>query len=210
MQVRSIAVTGALCAVLMVAGGCAASSARFSATPTTAPGPQVSATPARVITIITPKAGTAAPPVKNTGTAWPAILASLSAYGQWSLANPDPATIPKIAVPGCSMADLLAEQMTGLLGSHTLVQPSPVVFNAVTGPSPVTAGVSEVVLTVNASRPAEPVVDRKGKQVNTFEAMPQTALEITLNRGSDQKWRFCSVESITDVTASEDTSVALL
>jgi hypothetical protein len=140
MQVRSTAVTGTLGVVLLLAGGCAASSATVSAAPTATPAPQASATPARVITIVTPKARTAAPAVKNTGTAWPAILASLAAYGQWSLTNPELTTIPAIAVPGCSMANLLAEQMSGLLGSHTLVQPRPVVFNFVTGPSPVTAG----------------------------------------------------------------------
>ncbi|MGX6607317.1 hypothetical protein ACWKSP_35100 [Micromonosporaceae bacterium Da 78-11] len=202
--------TGTLGVALMLVSGCAASSATVSAATTTAPGPQVSAAPAKVVTIATPKPATAAPGVKNTGASWPAILASLSAYGQWSLANPDPANIPTIAVPGCSMANLLAEQTAGLLGSRTLVQPSPVVFSTVIGPSPASAAISEVVLTVTGSRPAEPVLDRKGKQVNTFEALPPTNLEITLNRGSDQKWRFCSVESITDVTAPEDSSVALL
>jgi hypothetical protein len=140
MQVRSAAaVTGALSVVLLLAGGCATSSAR-------------------VITVVTPKVRTAAPAVKNTGTAWPAILASLAAYGQWSLANPDPATVAAVAVPGCSTANQLAEQMTGLLGSRALVKPS---------------------------------------------------LAITLNRGSDRKWRFCSIESIVD-GSPEDPTVALL
>jgi hypothetical protein len=210
MQVRSTtAVTGALSAVLMLAGGCATSSATISTAGTATPAPQVSATPARVITIVTPKPRTAAPAVKNTGTAWPAILASLAAYGQWSLANPDPTTIAVVAVPGCSTANQLAEQMTGLLGSQALVKPSPVVFGTVAASSPVAAAVSEVVLNVTASRPAEPVLDRKGKQITTFKALPPTSLEITLNRGSDQKWRFCSIESIVDGSA-EDPTVALL
>jgi hypothetical protein len=210
MQVRSAAaVTGALSVVLLLAGGCATSSAPVSTAGTATPAPQVSATPARVITVVTPKARTAVPAVKNTGTAWPAILASLAAYGQWSLANPDPATVAAVAVPGCSTANQLAEQMTGLLGSRALVKPSPVVFGIVTAPSPVTAGVSEVILNVTASRPAEPVLDRKGQQINTFQALPPTSLKITLNRGSDRKWRFCSIESIVD-GSPEDPTVALL
>ncbi|WP_199512100.1 hypothetical protein [Nucisporomicrobium flavum] len=39
--------------------------------------------------------------MSNTGTAWPAMLASLSGYGQWLLANPDPAKVETIAAPGC-------------------------------------------------------------------------------------------------------------
>ncbi|MGX6607580.1 hypothetical protein ACWKSP_36460 [Micromonosporaceae bacterium Da 78-11] len=210
MQIRSAtAVTGALSAVLMLTGGCATSSATVSAGGPAAPASPASATPARVITLAPPKAKTVAPVLRNTGTAWPAILASLTAYGQWSLANPDPATIAAVAVPGCSTASQLGEQMSGLLGSQATVTPSPVVFGAFTSPSPVAAGVSEMVLYVSASRPAEPVMSRHGQQINTFPALPPTNLEITLNRGTDQRWRFCSIESIGD-GAAEDPTVALL
>src|SRR4051794_18807500 len=98
MRVRSaVAATAILGGVLVLAGGCAASPTTVTAGGTTTPRPRVSATPARVITIATPKARTAPPALKNTGTSWPAILASLSAYGQWVLANPDPAKLAPIA-----------------------------------------------------------------------------------------------------------------
>ncbi len=210
MQVRSAAaMTGMLSGVLMLAGGCATSSATVSGAAAATPGPGLSASPARIMTIATPKPRTVAPALKNTGSSWSAILVSLSAYGQWSLANPDPALIPAVAVPGCSTANQLAEQMSGLLGSQATVTPSPVVFGTFVNPSPVPAGTAQAVLNVTASRPAELVLNRNGKQINTFQALPPTSLEITLNRGSDQKWRFCSIESIVD-GAGDDPTVTLL
>jgi hypothetical protein len=44
------------------------------------------------------------------------------------------------------------------------------------------------------------------QQKNVFHFTTQDA---TLNRGTDQRWRFCSIESIGD-GASEDPTVALL
>jgi hypothetical protein len=197
--------------VLVLASGCASSTTAGSpAVVATTAGPKASPVPARVIAIATPRAQSAAPGLKNTGAAWPAILASLAGYGQWLLANPDPAKIATIAEPGCGEANLLSTQVTGLLGSNLYVQPSPVVFTTVNGPSPVAAGVDSVTLDVTASRPTEPVLDRKRKQVTTFEALPQTSLQITLNRGSDQKWRLCTVDAMTDAGAPDDPSVALL
>ena len=190
MRVRS---ASAILGVLVLTSGCAASPTVSAGSAATAR-PRVSASPARVTTITTPKARTAPPALKNTGTSWPAILASLSAYGQWVLANPDPAKVAMIAVPGCGVANLLSEQTDGLLGSRTHVQPGLVVFNTVTGPSPVPAGTDTVILDVTASRPGEPVLDHQGKQISTFGPLPQTSLQITLNRGRDQKWRFCTVD----------------
>jgi hypothetical protein len=42
--------------------------------------------------------------------------------------------------------------------------------------------------TVTASRPAEPVIDRSGNALGHIGAPPATALQITLDRGSDGKW----------------------
>jgi hypothetical protein len=186
----------AVTALLVLTGGCAATPTTIPAGSAVIPGSRVSASPARVLTIAPPKARTAPPALKNTGTSWRAILASLSAYGQWVLANPDPTRVPTIAVPGCGMANLLSEQTDGLLGSRARVRPGPVVFNTVTGPSPVAAGIDTVILDVTASRPGEPVLDRQGRQVTTFGPLQQTSLRITLNRGSDQKWRFCTVDPV--------------
>src|SRR3954447_3700410 len=77
-----------------------------------------SATPLPVLTIATPRPRTAAPALRTTGTAWPVILASLSGYGQWLLANPNPALVGMVATPGCGMANLLSRQLHGLLSDR--------------------------------------------------------------------------------------------
>ena len=195
----------------MVSGRTAAPAVPASSTPTAAG----SATPARVLTVATPRPRTPAPALRTTGTAWPAVLASLAGYGQWLLANPDPALTGGITAPGCAMADLLAEQTAGLLRDRAYVKPSAPVFTSIAGPSPApgaTAAVigGEVVLDVTASRPAEPVVSRTGRPITSFEALPATALQITLYRGADQRWRFCTVDAMDDAGAPDDPSVPLL
>jgi hypothetical protein len=63
-----------------------------------------------VVTVAAPKPKTAAPALKTTGTAWPALLASLSGHGQRVLANPDPSKLADVAQPGCAMYNLLSRQ----------------------------------------------------------------------------------------------------
>ena len=53
-------------------------------------------------------------------------------------------------------------------------------------------------------------MSRSGKQINTFAAMPVTSLQITLMRGADQKWRFCTVDATSDSGAPDDPSLPLL
>jgi hypothetical protein len=152
--------------------------------------------------------------VSNTGSAWPRILASLSGYGQWLLANPDPSRVGTVANPGCAMANLLSEQITGLLGSQAYLKPAAPVFVSVVGPSSASTASAavgdEVILEVTASRPGEPVLDRRGTQITAFAPLPPTALQITLDRGVDRRWRFCTVEAVTDSGAPDDPSVPLL
>jgi hypothetical protein len=163
----------------------------------------------------TPKPRSAAPALKTTGAAWPAILASLAGYGQWLLANPDPALVGTIAEPGCTMANLITQQAAALLDEHAYLKPSPPTFGTVTGPSPApgsTAAVlgNEVLLSVTASRPQEAVVSRAGRPITVFAAMPSTPLQITLFRAADNKWRFCMVDALSDSGAPDDPSVPLL
>jgi hypothetical protein len=214
MSLRT-AVGGALLAAL---AGCSALPG-FAATPAPSPAapaaPAGSATPARVVTIATPKPRTAPPALTNAGVAWPAILASLSGYGQWLLANPDPALAGTVAAPGCAMANFISQQATSLLADNAYLKPVPAVFGTISGPSPApgsTAAVlgSKVTLDVTASRPAETVVSRSGKPITAFDPLPLTLLQITLYRGADNKWRFCTVDAMADAGTPDDPSVSLL
>lgn len=203
---RLLAVLGVALTATMT--GCATAT---TVTAAATPAAKVSASPvpARVITIATPKPAGAAPAVANTGTTWLPILTSLSAYGQWLLANPDPALVGTIATPGCGVSNLLTAQLTGLLGSKTYVRTSPAVITSVVAPSPAANGT--VTLMVVAGRPAEPVLSRTGaKTVTTFAAYPPGVLEVTLDLGADQRWRFCTIQANGDPTGDTDASVPLI
>jgi hypothetical protein len=158
----------------------------------------VPADPVERVTIALPEPRSAAPGLRTTGTAWKTILPSLAGYGQWILANPDPAKVGDVATPGCAAANQLSRQVAGLLGSKAYLKPAAPVFEAVTGPTP-TEGATDaavgnrVILTVIASRPSEPVLSRTGQQVSTVAPLQRTRLKITLDRGADNKWRFCTI-----------------
>jgi hypothetical protein len=156
------------------------------------------ADPARRVTIKIPEARSAAPALNTTGTAWSTILASLAGYGQWLLANPDPTKIGNVATPGCATANHLSRQVNGLLRSSAYLEPVPPVFEAVTGLVPADGATDDVpgdkvTINVIASRPSQPVISLTGQQVTTFAPLPQTRLQITLDRGDDNKWRFCTI-----------------
>jgi hypothetical protein len=186
-----------------------------AATPAT-PVPPAPSYTVPALTVATAKPRIAAPALKTTGVAWPAVLASLSGYGQWLLANPDPALVGNVAMPGCSMYNLIAQQATALLRDQAYLQPAAPVFGPVTGPSPApgtTAAVlgNEVTLDVTATRPIEAVLSRAGAmQISSFDALPRTTLQITLFRPADNKWRFCTVNAEADTGAGNDPSVPLL
>lgn len=208
MRVRLAVLGVALTAAL---SGCSAlTGAAVTTSPTTAaPSTGVSPSPMRVVTIATPKPRTAAPALATTGSSWMPIVKSLSAYGQWLLGNPDPALVGNVATPGCGMATLLTQQINGLLNSKAYVQTTPATISQVVGPSPATT--STVVLTVVAGRAAEPVVTRSGaKTITSFTAYAPAVLHVTLNKGADNRWRFCDVQSIADMTSPDDPSVPLV
>jgi hypothetical protein len=197
---RRIAVAAAGMFLLTALTGCVV----LAETPTTVTAEAADTTavapadPVKRVTIEIPKPRSAAPALKTTGTTWTTILASLAGYGQWILANPDPAKVGDIATPGCATGNQLSRQVTGLLGSKAYLKPAPPVFGAVTGPIP-TDGATDavlgnrVILTVIASRPSEPVISRTGQQMSTVAPLPQTRLKIALDRGADNRWRFCTI-----------------
>jgi hypothetical protein len=195
-------------AVVATLSGCSAlTGGTTGATATTAPTPAASGTPSpmQVIAVSTPKAHTGAPALSTTGSSWKTIVTSLTGYGQWLLGNPDPSLVGNIATPGCGQAALLGRQVTGLINSNTYVRTSPPVITQVLGPSAAPAN-GTVALTVVASRPAEPVLSqaKSGLTVTTIAPYGATALLVTLNKGTDNKWRLC------DVTAPDGTEAPLL
>ena len=204
LAVLGVALTAALSGCSALTGGA------VPATPTSAaPAVSLSPSPMRVVAIATPKPRTVAPGLANTGSSWLPIVTSLSGYGQWLLGNPDPALVGNVATPGCGMANLLTQQINGLLTSKAYVQTSPATISQVVGPSPGTT--STVVLTVVAGRAAEPVVSRAGgKTITTFAAYAPEALRVTLNKGADNRWRFCDVQSKADMASPDDPSVPLV
>lgn len=183
----------------------------------------VAAAPVEQLAVEIPKARTGAPALRNTGLDWQPILQSLTAYGQWILANPNPDKVADIAAPGCAYAQLTARQVQGLLGSNAYLQPSKPTFLIVTGPTEeaieqeateeateetaTTPIGNNVTLTVAVNRAAEPVVNNSGNEVTSFPALRQAQLHITLVRDADNKWRFCTV---TPVTGTSDKPVSLL
>ena len=201
---RAIAL-GAGCLLAAAPAGCSAvpGFAAGPATPSASAAP-LSTSPVRVLTVAVPRPRTPAPALRTTGTAWPAILASLAGYGQWLLANPDPTLVATVAEPGCGAANLTSQQVAGLLRDR--------VFATVSGPVGSTVGAlgNTVLLDVTVSRPLEPVLSRTGKPVTAFGALPLTALRITLFRPADKKWRLCTVDRVPGTALPGDPPVSLL
>ncbi len=193
-------------AVVGTLSGCSALTGGAGATATTGATPKVSTSPSpmRVISVVAPKAKSGAPGLANTGSSWTPIMKSLTGYGQWLLGNPDPSLVGNVATPGCGMANLLGQQVNGLINSSTYVQTTAPVLTQVIGPSAATA--STVGLTVVASRVAEPVLSQKksGVTVTTIAPYSATTFTVTLSRGADNKWRLC------DVTAPDESDATLL
>jgi len=205
LAVLGVALTAALSGCSALTGGAAITAAPTPSAPSASAKPR----PMRVVTIATPKPKTAAPGLANTGSSWMPIVKSLSAYSQWLLGNPDPALVGNVATPGCGMANLLTQQINGLLNSKAYVQTTPATITQVVGPSPATT--STVILTVVAGRAAEPVVSRTAqKTITTFAPYAPEALHVTLNKGADNRWRFCDVQPISDMTSPDDPSVPLV
>jgi hypothetical protein len=179
-------------AVVATLSGCSALTGSVTTTSAATAAPKVNASPspARVITVATPKAHSGAPGLSTTGSNWQSIVKSLTGYGQWLLGNPDPSMVANVATPGCGMANLLGQQVNGLINSNTYVQTSAPTITQVVGPSASTSGTVSVA--VVASRAAEPVLSqKKGTTITTIAPYAPTTFNVTLSQGSDKKWRLC-------------------
>lgn len=202
--------------------GAAALTAAISGCATTGTGTAapVSASPrpvARAVAAVA-KATSAAPALKNTGTAWPTVIGSMLTYGQWLLANPNPALATTITEPGCASANDLTAQLQSLVEQDAYIQPSAPMLTSIIGPSAspsasAAAPGGQVLVDVQAVRAAEPVIQRpavlKTKGTSAVIALgdkaqlPSTALRMTLILGSDSRWRFCSITDPTNDIGTE-------
>jgi hypothetical protein len=179
-------------AVAATLSGCSVVTTSVTPTSTATPKATASPSPMKVIAVATPKAHAAAPGLATTGANWQSIVKSLTGYGQWLLGNPDPSMIANVATAGCGMSDLLGLQVNGLLNSNTYIQTTAPTITQVLGPSAATTGT--VKLAVVASRAAEPVLSqKKSTTITTVGPYAPTILSVTLDKGSDNKWRLCEV-----------------
>jgi hypothetical protein len=208
---------------LLTLTGCATTTTTVlpvTATTSASPGPVTSTTPTPA------KPTTAAPALSNTGTAWPTVIGSMVTYGQWLLANPNPALAGTITEPGCGSDNALTAELQSLVEQNAYVTPSPPTITTIIGPSPsatsgtTTAAASlggQVIIDIQAVRPAEPVVERttgikKSATSGIVELSDQgqltpTSLRITLILGSDSKWRFCTITDANNPDADAITSL---
>ncbi|MBU2666588.1 hypothetical protein KOI35_24065 [Actinoplanes bogorensis] len=140
-----------------------------------------------------------APVLANRGTDWPAVVGSMVAYGQWLLTTGDPASAGVVTQAGCASADSLDGVLKSLAASDAMVHTSPVTLTAVTGPA---SPGDRATVRVTATRAAEAVVVKGQTGLSTsaktvwLEDRPElsaTSFTITLARGADHGWRFCSV-----------------
>lgn len=188
---RRTTVLAAAVLATAVLSGCA-TTVQTAAVTVAAPGPATTGRPIPAA----PKRP--APALANTGTNWPVIVASITAYGQWLLANPNPALVATIAVPGCGAFNALTAETQSLVEQNAYVKTSPPVFTSVTG----LATTSNVSVDIQVARAAEPVVGRKTTATRVLASLPQlpsTAMQLTLIRGADTRWRLCTLsEELTD------------
>ncbi|MBU2667970.1 hypothetical protein KOI35_31110 [Actinoplanes bogorensis] len=195
---RLIVLTTAGAAALAGLAGCA-----VATTSTPAAQPAKAHPAAWTTAAATPaKPSSGAPALTNTGTAWPKVIGSMIAYGQWLEANPNPALATTITEPGCASANALIGSLQSLVDQGAYMKTSAPVLSSVSGPvssTPAVAG-SQVTVDIQASRPAEQVLDRKTATktvvLSDQAQLPPTALKITLILGTDKKWRFCGVADV--------------
>jgi hypothetical protein len=212
-MLRRTALVGAAALTAAVTGCAATGTATpVTATPSTSPQPVTRAIPAVA------KATSAAPVLKNTGTAWPTVIGSMLTYGQWLLANPNPALATTITEPGCASANELTAQLQSLVEQNAYLKPSAPMLTSVIGPSasPSASAAAlggRVLVDVQAVRAAEPVLRRAAATKATSTSavialqdkaqLPSTALQLALILGGDNRWRFCGVTDLDEDIGTE-------
>ena len=197
---RLAVLIGAGAVTMSAVAGCAGTTT--TATPAAQPAATVASAAPRAVVPTVAKPSTPAPPLTNTGTAWPTVVGSMLAYGQWLLANPNPALATTITEPGCASATALSAQLQSMLEQNDRVRPAPISLTSISGPVPAPVGAMAEV-DVQAVRAAEPVIDHskaaaKPSTGSVLEAdyraaLTPTSLHLTLALGSDKHWRFCGV-----------------
>jgi hypothetical protein len=129
------------------------------------------------------------------------VLASLITYGQWLRANPNPSLASTITVPGCGSANDLTTAITAMVADRQYLQPTKPVLTSVVGPSAgtVTSAVEEVTVAVRATRNSEARMAYTSGAATVLAseaALPSTFFRVGLIRGTDSRWRFCSVVDV--------------
>jgi hypothetical protein len=200
LAVLGVATVAALSGCSALTGGSASATATTGATPATSGSPS----PMRVISVTAPAARSGAPALSTTGSNWKSIMTSLTGYGQWLLSSPDPSLVANVATPGCGMSTLLTQQINGLLNSNAYAKTTAPTITQVVGPAATTGGT--VGLKMVASRAAEPVISTKKSSVTITTIVPYgaTVFTVTLDKGSDSKWRLC------DVTTADGSEATIL
>ncbi|GIE77371.1 hypothetical protein Aph02nite_33210 [Actinoplanes philippinensis] len=185
---RTTAVLAA--ALALTATSACATTATTTVVPRTAP----SAAPVAVLHTPTPAPPAGKPPtLANTGTAWPRVLGSLIAYGQWLTANPNPALATTITEPGCASANQLTTELRALVADGDFVKPSAPILTSIIAPSASPGTISAATIGIRATRPGQAVYHSPSTLAGNVPSLPPTAMTVSLVLGADSHWRICTV-----------------
>jgi hypothetical protein len=207
---RKLTGAGGLGIALVCLSGCTVPFAVQVSAPTI-PATQIPAAPASAAPPLRPSGP--APALKNTGTNWAPMLASLLTYGQWLLANPSAAAVGNVAAAGCPLTDQLTTEVTNLSGEGWRLTPAPLTLSSISVPTGLAPGETTVSLQLQASRAAEPIVDAGGRPTSSVAALPPAIFDVTVLLGSDRKWRLCSAqptEPVLSADGADDSDPSLL
>ncbi len=205
---RALPLLAAGVAALAALTGCAT-------TTVTTPASTAVAAPVKAVAVAaaTPAPPTSkAPALATTGTTWPTVVGSLITYGQWLLANPNPTLTGNITVPGCAADNALQAELRSYVAQRAYVQPAAPELTSISGPTGTIGG--QVQVDIEAVRGSETVYQRTRAGSTTHvvsgrAGLTPTGFSLTLIRGTDSHWRFCTVTVPAD-SADTDALTTLL
>ncbi|BBH70685.1 hypothetical protein ACTI_73700 [Actinoplanes sp. OR16] len=166
---------------------------------TAAAAPAATANAVPAATSIPPPAAptSKAPALTTSGTNWPTVVGSLTTYGRWLLANPNPTLTGPVTEPGCSADDALAASLQTYVDESSYVLPDAPTLTSIVCPTGSVG--AQVVIDIEATRGIGPVYDRRQtantRQRSELAALPPTEFSLTLTRGADSRWHICSVNT---------------
>jgi hypothetical protein len=207
---RRLTAAGGLGIALLCLSGCAMPLAGQVTAPTI-PATQIPAAPTTAAPALRPSGP--APALKNSGTNWAPMLASLLGYGQWLLANPGAAPVGNVAGAGCPLTDKLTTEVANLSGEGWRLTPAPLTLSSISVPTRLAPGETTVSLQLQASRAAETIVDAGGRPTSSVAALPPAIFDVTVLLGGDRKWRLCSAqptEPVLTTDGADDSDPSLL